>query len=126
MHSTPPFTASCTARSFEIISGKTVDAFVGYSVSDADGLKTLSYATDVTDIDGHLSAPSFVLFMNKKRWQGLPQADRDAIQRLGGEAFAQSMAVYDDLEAKARAAAVGLCSIMNAADTVAPGATART
>ena len=97
--------AAPAARSFEIISGKTVDAFVGYSVSDADGLKTLSYATDVTDIDGHLSAPSFVLFMNKKRWQGLPQADRDAIQRLGGEAFAQSMAVYDDLEAKARAAA---------------------
>jgi hypothetical protein len=27
---------------------------------------------------------------------------------------------------KARAAAVGLCSVMKAADTVAPGATART
>ncbi|MBL8342623.1 MAG: TRAP transporter substrate-binding protein DctP [Rubrivivax sp.] len=99
--------AAPAARSFEIISGKTVDAFVGYSVSDADGLKTLPYATDVTDIEGHLSAPSFTLFMNKKKWQALSQADRDAIMKVSGEAFAQNMAIYDELEAKARAAAAG-------------------
>lgn len=97
--------AAPAARSFEIISGKTVDAFVGYSVSDADGLKTLPYATDITDIEGHLSAPSFALFINKKRWQALSQADRDAIMKISGEAFAQNMAVYDELETKARAGA---------------------
>ena len=63
--------AAPAARSHEIISGKTVDAFVGYSISDANGLKTLSYATDITDIPGNVTAPSFVLFVNKKRWEAL-------------------------------------------------------
>jgi len=95
--------AAPAARSHEIVSGKTVDAFVGYSVSDANGLKTLSYATDVTDIAGNLTAPSFVLFINKKRWAALSEKDRKAIESISGEAFAQNMKVYDDLENKARA-----------------------
>ena len=95
--------AAPAARSHEIVSGKTVDAFAGYSVSDANGLKTLSYATDVTDITGNLTAPSFVLFINKKRWAGLSEKDRKAIESISGEALAQSMKMYDDLEIKARA-----------------------
>lgn len=95
--------AAPAARSYEIISGKTVDSFVGYSVSDAAGLKTLSYASDVTDIPGHLSAPSFVLVINKKRWDALSEKDRKAIESVSGEAFAQNMKIYDDLETKARA-----------------------
>jgi TRAP-type C4-dicarboxylate transport system substrate-binding protein len=95
--------AAPAARSHEIVSGKTVDAFAGYSVSDANGLKTLSYATDVTDITGNLTAPSFVLFINKKRWTGLSEKDRKAIESISGEALAQSMKMYDDLEIKARA-----------------------
>lgn len=95
--------AAPAARSHEIISGKTVDAFVGYSVSDANGLKTLSYATDVTDIAGNITAPSFVLFINKKRWASLSEKDRKAIESISGEAFAQNMKVYDELESKARA-----------------------
>jgi TRAP-type C4-dicarboxylate transport system substrate-binding protein len=91
------------ARSHEIISGKTVDAFVGYSVSDAEGLKTLSYATDVTDIPGNLTAPSFAFFINKKRWLALPERDRKAIESISGEAFAQAMKVSDDVETKVRA-----------------------
>lgn len=97
--------AAPAARSYEIISSKTVDAFAGYSVTDAEGLKTLSYATDVTDLPGGLSAPSFVLFINKKRWAALSPQDRDAITAISGEAFAQSMKVYDDLEAALRAKA---------------------
>jgi TRAP-type C4-dicarboxylate transport system substrate-binding protein len=99
--------AAPAARSHEIISGKTVDAFVGYSISDANGLKTLSYATDVTDISGNVTAPSFVLFINKKRWESLPEKDRKAIESISGEAFAQNMKMYDDLEAKVRAEAAG-------------------
>lgn len=95
--------AAPAARSYEIISGKTVDAFVGYSVSDAAGLKTLPYATDVTDVPGALSMPSFVLFMNKDRWNKLSAADKAAIESISGEAFAQSMSVYDALEEKVRA-----------------------
>lgn len=97
--------AAPAARSHEIISGKTVDAFVGYSISDANGLKTLSYATDITDIPGNVTAPSFVLFVNKKRWEALPERDRKAIESISGEAFAQNMKLYDDLEEKVRAEA---------------------
>lgn len=99
--------AAPAARSHEIISGRTVDAFVGYSLSDAEGLRTLSFATDVTDIPGNLTAPSFVLFMNKRKWDALSAKDREAIQSISGEAFAQNMKVYDELEAKIRAAAAG-------------------
>jgi TRAP-type C4-dicarboxylate transport system substrate-binding protein len=95
--------AAPAARSHEVISGKTVDAFVGYSVSDANGLKTLSFATDVTDIAGNLTSPSFVLFINKKRWAALSDKDRRAIESISGDALAQSMKMYDDLELKARA-----------------------
>lgn len=98
--------AAPAARSHEIVSGKTVDAFVGYSVSDANGLKTLAYATDVTDIAGNITAPSFVLFINKKRWASLSEKDRKAIETISGEAFAQNMKLYDDLETKIRAEAV--------------------
>lgn len=97
--------AAPAARSYEIVSGKTVDAFVGYSVSDANGLKTLSYATDITDLPGNLTAPSFVLFINKKRWEALSAKDRTAVESISGEAFAQNMKLYDDLEAKIRAEA---------------------
>lgn len=102
--------AAPAARSYEIVSGKTVDAFVGYSVSDANGLKTLSYVTDVTDLPGNLTAPSFVLFINKKRWDALSEKDRKAVESISGEAFAQNMKMYDDLEAKIRseAAAKGI------------------
>lgn len=99
--------AAPAARSHEIISGRTVDAFAGYSLSDAEGLRTLSFATDVTDIPGNLTAPSFVLFMNKRKWEALSAKDREAIQSISGEAFAQSMKVYDELEAKVRAEAAG-------------------
>lgn len=97
--------AAPAARSHEIISGRTVDAFAGYSLSDAEGLRTLSFATDVTDIPGNLTAPSFVLFINKRKWNALSPKDREAIQSISGEAFAQSMKVYDELEAKVRAEA---------------------
>lgn len=97
-------------RSYEIVSGKTVDAFVGYSPTAAEGLKTLSYATDVTDIPGNLTGVSWVLFMNKKRWAALSEKDRKAIESISGEAFAQGMKQYDDLETKVRseAAAKGI------------------
>jgi TRAP-type C4-dicarboxylate transport system substrate-binding protein len=95
------------ARSHEIISGRTVDAFAGYSLSDAQGLRTLSFATDVTDFPGNITAPSFVLFINQRKWNALSAKDREAIQSISGEAFAQSMRLYDELETKVRAEAAG-------------------
>lgn len=98
------------ARSYEVISGGTVDAFAGYPVQDAGAFHTLQYVKWITDVPGDLTAPSFTLFVNKKKWQSIPEADRAAIKRLSGEAFAARSAVYDEIEVKARkdAAAQGV------------------
>jgi TRAP-type C4-dicarboxylate transport system substrate-binding protein len=95
-------------RSHEIISGGTVDAFAGYSAMDANAFKTLQYAKQLIDVPGGLTAPSFVVFINKKKWDALAQQDRDAITKLGGEAFAARSSVYDEIEAKVRSEASGL------------------
>ena len=98
--------AAPAVRSHEVISGGTVDAFAGYSVMDANAFKTLQYAKHVTDMPGHLTAPAFALFMNTKKWEAISPQDREAIPNLSGEAISARFAVYDELEAKARADAV--------------------
>ncbi len=98
--------AAPAVRSHEIISGGTVDAYAGYSVMDAAAFKTLSYAKHVTDIPGHLTAPAFAVFINKKKWESIAPKDREAILKLSGEALSRRFAVYDELETKARAEAI--------------------
>jgi TRAP-type C4-dicarboxylate transport system substrate-binding protein len=95
--------AAPAVRSHEIISGGTVDAFAGYSFMDAAAFKTLQYAKHVVDIPGHLTAPAFALFINKKKWESIAAKDREAILKLSGEALSTRFAVYDELETKSRA-----------------------
>lgn len=90
-------------RSHEIISAGTVDAFAGYAVMDAGAFNTLQYAKAITDVPGALTVPSFAMFVNKKKWASIPQADRDIIMKYSGEALAARFAVYDELDAKVRA-----------------------
>lgn len=92
--------AEPAARSHELISSGTVDAFAGYPVTDALSFKTASYARDVMSLPGHLTVSSFVFFISKKKWNELSEPDRAAITRLGGEAFAARSAVYDEIEAQ--------------------------
>lgn len=91
------------ARSHEVISGGTVDAFAGYSVQDATSFNVVQYAKTVIDVPGHLTAPSFVLFVNKRKWNSISAADRAAVMKLSGESFAARSAVYDEIETKVRA-----------------------
>jgi TRAP-type C4-dicarboxylate transport system substrate-binding protein len=102
--------AQPAVRSHEVISSGTVDAFSGYSVTDAVAFHTLGYAKSITDLPGHLSVPSFAMFMNKKKWQSIPQQDRDIITKMAGAGFAKYLAPYIELEEKARqeAAAKGI------------------
>lgn len=95
--------AAPAVRSFEIISGGTVDAFAGYAPADAFAFKTLQYAKAITDPPGGLTAPSFALFINKKKWQSLSQADRDAISKLSGEALSARFEAADAIDNKVRA-----------------------
>lgn len=95
--------AAPAVRSFEIISGGTVDAFVGYAPADAFAFKTLQYAKHVTDLPGGVTAPSFALFINKKKWDSLTPADRDAITKLSGEALSARFGAMDAVDDKVRA-----------------------
>jgi TRAP-type C4-dicarboxylate transport system substrate-binding protein len=95
--------AAPAVRSYEIISGGTVDAFAGYTVNDAVAFKTMQYAKHVTDVPGGLTATAFALFINKKKWESISAADREAIARVAGEGLALRMSELDALEAKLRA-----------------------
>jgi TRAP-type C4-dicarboxylate transport system substrate-binding protein len=95
-------------RSHEIISGGTVDAFAGYSVTEAGSFKTLQYAKQITDVPGGINAPSFAIFLNKKKWASVSPADREAIGKISGEALAERMAAVDKVDAKFRADAEAL------------------
>jgi TRAP-type C4-dicarboxylate transport system substrate-binding protein len=97
--------AAPAVRSHEIISGGTVDAFAGYTVNDAQAFKTLQYARHIVDLPGGITATAFALFVNRRKWESLPVADRDAVTRLGGENLAARFVVLDELEAKVRAEA---------------------
>lgn len=94
--------AAPAARSYEIISGGTVDAFAGYSSVEAGVFKTLQYAKSITEIPGYLNAPSFSLFISKKKWASISEKDRETITRMSGAALAKRFDAYTKAIAKQR------------------------
>lgn len=98
--------ATPAVRSYEIISAGTVDAFASYAVSDAAAFNTLQYAKQVLDLPGHLQAPSFALFISKRAWSRISPQDQQAVTALSGEALATRLSAFDEIEAKARQAAL--------------------
>jgi TRAP-type transport system periplasmic protein len=94
------------AKMSELVAGGTVDAFVGIPDMDAEAFKVIRYAKSATTVPGGLSTPSFSLVLNREKWESLSQQDRDIITRLSGEAFAERMAAFDQVESEAHAAAV--------------------
>ena len=98
--------AAPSVRSYEIISGGTVDAFTGYSLMDAVSFNTLQYAKSVTYLPGQFTVSAFALFINKKKWASISPKDREIITRMSGETLAARFAAFDELEAKERAEAV--------------------
>ncbi|MEN9763769.1 MAG: hypothetical protein RI906_3595 [Pseudomonadota bacterium] len=95
--------AAPAVRSHEVISGGTVDSFAGYSVMDAEAFKTLQYAKHIYDVPGHLTAPAFAFFINKRKWNSISAKDREAIMKLSGEALSARFSAYDVIELKTRA-----------------------
>lgn len=94
------------AKMSEIVAGGTVNAFVGIPDMDAEGFKVISYAKSATTVPGGLTTPAFSFIMNRQKWGSLSQQDRDIITKLSGEAFAERMEAFDQVEASAHAAAM--------------------
>ncbi|WP_174978063.1 TRAP transporter substrate-binding protein DctP [Pandoraea eparura] len=98
------------AKISEIVASGMVDGFAGIPEMDAGALKVIRYARYETVVPGALTSPSFSLILNKKKWQSISPQDRAAIMKVSGEAFAQRLAIFDQINAGARkkAAADGL------------------
>ena len=94
------------AKMSELVAGGTVDAFAGIPDMDAEGFKVLRYAKNATTFPGGLSTPSFSLILNRQKWESLSQQDRDIVTKLSGEAFAERMDAFDQVESAAHAAAL--------------------
>lgn len=96
------------AKMSEIVAGGTVEAFVGIPDMDAEAFKVIRYAKSATTVPGGLSTPSFSLILNKQKWESLEPRDRDIITRLSGEAFADRMSAFNDVEAAAHFPTIAL------------------
>jgi TRAP-type C4-dicarboxylate transport system substrate-binding protein len=94
------------AKMSELVAGGTVEAFVGIPDMDAEAFKVIRYAKSATTVPGTLSNPSFSLIVNKQKWESISPQDRDTITKLSGEAFAERMAAFDQVESAAHAAAM--------------------
>ncbi|TAL79021.1 MAG: hypothetical protein EPN76_04405 [Burkholderiaceae bacterium] len=99
----------------EIVAGGMVSGFIGIPDMDAEGYKVMRYVKNATTVPGGFSTPPFSLIMNRKKWESIPQKDRDIITKLSGEAFAERMSAFDQAEAKAHAAAIKSGVIYHAA-----------
>lgn len=87
----------------QLISGGTVDGFMGLPPHDAVLLKVSSYAKSETMLPGGVSGTSFSVIVNKNSWKSIAPADQAIIMELSGEAFARRLALMDDFNAKALA-----------------------
>ncbi len=94
------------ARMSEIIAGGMVNAFVGIPDMYAQAFKVMRYAKSATTVPGGFSTPSFSLILNRQKWESISQQDRDIITKLSGEAIADRMAAFDEVEAAAHAKAL--------------------
>ncbi|MBS0316986.1 MAG: TRAP transporter substrate-binding protein DctP [Proteobacteria bacterium] len=93
------------AKMSEIVAGGMVDGFVGIPDMHAEAFKVIRYAKSATIVPGGISTPSFSLILNRQKWESLSPQDRDIITKLSGEAFADRMAAFDEVEAAAHAQA---------------------
>ena len=84
---------------YETLASKAADG-VMMPMEGRKGFKLTEVATNVYQMPGGFYRGSFALIMNNDRFNGLPQADRDALAKVFGEA-ASKMAgkVWDEIDA---------------------------
>jgi len=88
-------------RIHDIVSKGVVDAFVGIGPYHAEAYNASQFAKSITIVPGGISAPSFSVIMNKRKWESIPKADQDLVMKVSGEALARASVVYDMANAEA-------------------------
>ncbi|MGE3645768.1 MAG: hypothetical protein AB7F96_18130 [Beijerinckiaceae bacterium] len=75
-------------RVHEIVSKGVVDAFCCIDFENLEAVKVMDYVGAVTEVDGGVFAAKFAVFMNERKWNAIAAKDREAIEKLSGEALA--------------------------------------
>lgn len=88
-------------RIHDIVSKGVVDAFEGIGPYHADAYNAGQFAKSITQVPGGISAPSFSLIMSKRKWESIPEKDRQLIRSVSGEMLARACAIYDKVNAEA-------------------------
>ena len=89
-------------KMFNVVSKGVVDGTVT-SAYTLLAFKLMPYVKHITRIPGGFNANTFSLLFSKKKWDGLPQADKDAITSVSGDRVALNAGnMVDRLDGKAR------------------------
>jgi TRAP-type C4-dicarboxylate transport system substrate-binding protein len=83
-------------KAYEVVSKGVVDAMF-FPPSDTYSLKMVPYVKHTLLVPGGLYGASFSLFMNQKKFDGLPKAQQAAIMASSGEKIAEDGAAMDKL-----------------------------
>ncbi len=94
-HFSSGIVTSPAVRFFEFVSKGTVDAYSSVSPIDVLNFNLARDTKYMISIPGIGPAPTFLLAMNEGKWNALPKADQDALNGLGGEAFARRVGALD-------------------------------
>ena len=87
--------AAPAARSYEIISSGTVDAFAGISSFDFEQFKSMQYGKHVVRVRGGTAAPVFSFIISKAKWNAISEKDRETITRMAREPLAKRIGYID-------------------------------
>ena len=89
-------------RMYEIISKGVVDAFCCIEYGDLDAFKVLQYLGAVTEVDGAVFSPKFLVFISNAKWKQISAKDQAAIMAVSGEALARRAAGIDKHNAEVK------------------------
>jgi TRAP-type C4-dicarboxylate transport system substrate-binding protein len=89
-------------RMYEIISKGVVDAFCCIEYGDLDAFKVLQYLGAVTEVDGAVFSPKFLVFISNAKWKQISPKDQAAIMAVSGEALARRAAGIDKHNAEVK------------------------
>lgn len=93
--------AGPAARYFEVVSKGIVDAYAAVTPMEVVSFNLAPSTKGMIKLKDLETAGPFALVLNSRKWDGLSDADKAAIQRLSGRAFAERMV---ELENAAEAA----------------------
>ncbi|MDP7625961.1 MAG: TRAP transporter substrate-binding protein DctP [Rhodospirillales bacterium] len=82
-------------RSYAIISKGIVKAYGGQNHDSIYAFNVAQFAKSATHIDGGMGSAAFSVFMNQKKWDGIPKRDQQLITSVSGEKLAEYGAVWD-------------------------------